>query len=78
MANAAQTCYMSGMETIDPVAELRVALAAAASNRAWAREHGFSLAYVQDVLAGRRPASGRMLEALDLEAVILRKRRAAE
>lgn len=38
--------------------------------KAWAKEHGFSQAYVSDVLHGRRGVADRFAEALGYERVV--------
>lgn len=54
------------MSELDPVAELMRAVEAAGSQRAWARQHGISLGYVNDVLLGRREPGPAILAALGI------------
>lgn len=49
---------------------------AAGTQRQWARTHGFSDAYVSDVLAGRRDISSKLAAALGYEKVVSFKRAA--
>lgn len=51
------------------IQELKAECEAAGSATAWAKAHGFSASFVNDVLAKRRPASKRLLTALGLEKV---------
>lgn len=54
----------------DVVDLLREAVAQAGSVAAWARTAGVSITYVHDVLAGRRPPGGAILDALDVSKVV--------
>lgn len=54
------------MSTLDPIAELTRAVAAAGSQRAWAARHKVSLGYVNDVLQGRREPGPAILTALGI------------
>lgn len=62
------------MKTIDPLAELRRAVAAAGTNRQWALAHGLSRAYVGEVLNGKKEPGPVILEALGLEKVVIYRR----
>ncbi len=62
---------------VDPREELREAIAADGSAAAAARRLGCSTSYVLDVRHGRRPPSDRILGALGLESIIVRKEAAA-
>ena len=63
------------MENIDPIAELRNAVAWAGSQKQWADDHGISYAYVNDVLLGRREPGEKMLDALGLVKVVTYQRK---
>jgi hypothetical protein len=52
------------------LATLADACRAAGSQRAWAATHGFSGAYVHDVLAGNRPPGLRIVAALGMREVV--------
>lgn len=54
----------------DVVARLREATLLAGSQRAWARAHGVSAAYVSDVLSGRRDPGESILRPLGLATVV--------
>jgi hypothetical protein len=43
----------------------------AGSRKAWAESHGFNPTFVGDVLAGRRPLSPKIAEALGYEPAVL-------
>lgn len=49
---------------------LIAAVAAAAGQRSFATKHGFSFAYINDVVRGRRDLSERILAAIGVERVI--------
>jgi hypothetical protein len=70
--------YIEAMEHIDPVAELRRACDAAASQRQWALAHGVSAQYVADVLAGRRDPGPAILAALGLAKETVYRRLASQ
>jgi DNA-binding transcriptional regulator YdaS (Cro superfamily) len=53
------------------IERLRMACASIGGQKAFARAHGFTPAYVHDVLHGRRPPADRILEALGLERIII-------
>ena len=57
------------MDLIDVIEILSRACDEAGSQAEWGRLHGFSGAYVSDVLRGRRLISRRMLTALKLRLV---------
>lgn len=67
-------CMAAPTETETVEAAIRAAAAQAGSLRRWAAEHAISYGYVQDVLGGRRPASDRILAALDLERRVVPRR----
>lgn len=50
---------------------LRAACAKEGSQKAWARKHGVSPAYVGDVLSGRREPGEAICEPLKLERLVL-------
>ena len=52
-------------------ARLKAAIEKAGSQRAWAREHGLSAPFVNDVLRGNRQPSDRICEALGLVRVVM-------
>lgn len=52
------------------VDRLRAAVEAAGGQRAFALQHGFSPAYVNDVLHGRRDLAPRILSVLGFERVV--------
>ena len=53
----------------DVIERLRAAAAAAGSQRQFAKAHGFTPAYVHDVLHGKRAPAQRILDALGIERV---------
>lgn len=53
------------------IERLRAACKAAGGQKAFARLHGFTGAYVHDVLHGRRPPADRILDALGLERMTI-------
>lgn len=59
---------MTEQEVIE---RLRVAVDEAGGQRAFARAHGFSVAYVNDVLRGKRTLSVRMLATIGVRREIL-------
>ena len=65
-------------QSLDPLAELRAACAAAGSQRAWATQHHVSVTYLSDVLARRRPPGPAILDALGIERVETYRWRARE
>jgi hypothetical protein len=58
------------MENIQAIDMLRCAVNSAGTATKWAEDHGFSTAYVSDILHGRRAVGPRMLTALGLEKVV--------
>lgn len=54
------------------VNRLREAIASAGGQRAFAERYGFSAAYVNDVLHGRRELAPRILSVLGFERVVSR------
>jgi hypothetical protein len=42
----------------------------------WARHHGLSKAYVSEVMTGKKPPREKILAALGLELVIVKKKKA--
>ena len=54
------------MTRFQVLGQLRKATRRAGSQRAWARQHGVSAAYVSDVLLGRRNPGSKILEPLGL------------
>ena len=66
------------MNAEDVIEMLRREVARAGSGAAWARKHGFSRAYISDLLtgkSGRSEIGTRLLDALGLEVVYRRKKR---
>lgn len=67
--------------TEDDVIELlKREVAKAGSRAAWARQHGFSRAYVSDLLtgkSGKTEIGPRLLDALGLEVTYRRRKKAA-
>jgi DNA-binding transcriptional regulator YdaS (Cro superfamily) len=62
--------------TADEVREnLRRACNAAGTQKAWAELHALSPAYVNDVLQGNRAPGQSILDALELEAAVVYRRR---
>lgn len=53
------------------IERLRAACKAAGGQKAFARLHDFTPAYVHDVLHGRRPPADRILAAIGLERIIV-------
>jgi hypothetical protein len=53
------------------IERLRAAVDATGGQKAFARAHNFTPAYVHDVLHGRRAPADRILEALGLERVVI-------
>lgn len=49
---------------------LRDATYSAGGQRAWARAHGFSAAYVNDVLLGRRAPAENICAALGIKRIV--------
>ena len=49
---------------------LRAAIRTAGSQRAFARQHGISTQYVNDVLRGRRELGQKILDALGVERIV--------
>jgi hypothetical protein len=59
------------MFTEDEIMEqLRGAIAAAGSQRAFADQHQIALQYINDVLRGRRKPGQKILDALGIERVV--------
>lgn len=52
-------------------ARLRAAIDAARSQQTFARQHGISAQYINDVLNGRRKIGEKILDALGLERVVI-------
>ena len=52
------------------MARLQAAIAAAGSQQAFARLHGISAQYVNDVVSERRPMGEKILNALGVEKVV--------
>lgn len=50
---------------------LRAAIAAVGNQRQFALKYGLSTTYVSDVLHGKRDLTGRILEALHLEKIVM-------
>lgn len=48
------------------------------SQNAWAKKHGISQSYVNDVLQGRKNPGGLILDALGLETITGYRRKAKE
>jgi hypothetical protein len=66
------------MNEQDVIKLLRREVAKAGSGAAWARTHGFSRAYISDLLTGKSGKSeigARLLDALGLEVTYRRKKR---
>lgn len=53
---------------MSPVELLRAAVDKAGTQTAFAKKHGVSIAYVNDVLQGRRAPGAKILAALGLES----------
>lgn len=53
---------------MSPVDLLRAAVDKAGTQTAFAKKHGISIAYVNDVLQGRRQPGDKILKALGLES----------
>lgn len=53
---------------MSPVELLRAAVDKAGTQTAFAKKHGVSISYVNDVLQGRRAAGAKILKALGLES----------
>lgn len=60
------------------VAELMEACVAEGSQKAWAKKHGLSPAYVNDVINGRREPANTIAEALGYECFVIYRRRKEE
>ena len=58
----------------DVMDALRTDIAKAGSQVSWGRRHGVGPGYLGDVLSGRRPPGGKILEALGLHHAIVRTR----
>lgn len=67
--------YSPGMKIDGVLKELRAACKAAGSQRAFADRLGVYVGYISAVLAGTRPPSQKLLDALDLEEDGMRYRR---
>jgi DNA-binding transcriptional regulator YdaS (Cro superfamily) len=52
------------------IERLRIACQNAGGQKAFAKLHGFSAAFVSDVVNGKRHPSDRVLEAIGLERVV--------
>jgi hypothetical protein len=68
------------MNENDVIELLRREIAKTGSRAAWARMHGFSRAYVSDLLSGksgRTEIGPRLLDALGLEVTYRRRKKAA-
>lgn len=71
MSDRLQELYVTvRLSESDVVDLLRDAVDQAGSVAAWARTAGVSITYVHDVIAGRRPPGGAILEALSLSKVV--------
>jgi DNA-binding transcriptional regulator YdaS (Cro superfamily) len=57
----------------DVVSRLRAAIVEAGGQRAFARRHGFTPAYVNDMLRGRRAVAEKVLDALGIERVTIHR-----
>lgn len=55
---------------MSPVDLLRAAVDKAGTQTAFAKKHGISIAYVNDVLQGRRQPGDKILKALGLESQV--------
>jgi transcriptional regulator with XRE-family HTH domain len=55
---------------VSPVELLRAAVDKAGTQTAFAKKHGISIAYVNDVLQGRRQPGDKILKALGLESQV--------
>lgn len=55
------------------MARLRTAVTEAGGQRAFAEAHGFTVAYVHDVVHGRRAMADRILAAIGIERAIVRR-----
>ena len=58
----------------DPAELLRAAVGLAGEQKVWAKQHGVSAQYVNDVLHGRRKPGKTMLNALGLRRVVTYER----
>src|SRR5215471_7956242 len=63
------------MKNLDPIAELMRACAEAGSKRRWALAHGVTAVYVGDVLAGKREPGPAILDALEIERLVIYRRK---
>jgi hypothetical protein len=73
LARLSQLKYPYSMELVTNehvLSALREACRRLGSQKAWAERHGFSPAYVTDVLRERRELAGRLLGALGYERVV--------
>lgn len=61
---------------MDAVEALRDAVKKAGTQTAFAKQHQISIAYVNDVLQGRREPGDKILVALGLEKAVTYKRKA--
>lgn len=59
---------------MSPVELLRAAVDKAGTQTAFAKKHGISIAYVNDVLQGRRAPGDKILKALGLESQLTYKK----
>ena len=62
---------MEGFDAADLVDILRVRCREAGSQKAWAKKHGLSPAYVNDVLQGRREISDNFATMLGFERRVI-------
>lgn len=69
------------MNEQDIIDRLREAIQSAGSQRAFAKQHGISTQYINDVLRGRREIGQKILEVLGVEKIItyrLREEKSAD
>lgn len=69
-----QVPYVLRMTLDDVLDLLRRECRSAGSQTAWARAHGVTLAYVNDVLVGRRKPGESILRGLGVEKVVSYRR----
>jgi transcriptional regulator with XRE-family HTH domain len=61
---------------MDAVEALREAVKKAGTQTAFAKRHSISIAYINDVLQGRRDPGDKILEALGIEKTVTYRRKA--
>ncbi|GJD65648.1 hypothetical protein [Methylobacterium frigidaeris] len=73
--DAAALSREEAAEAVAPAAvldELRAAIQRQGSAAGWGRRHGVGPGYLADVLSGRRPPGGRILQALGIGRAYVR------